>query len=180
MSQPPLSSRPSAASAVADWLDAFIDAVGRWTAWCGLAMVLLIACGVILRYMFRIGPVWMQELEWHLMSPIALIGSAYAMRHNEHVRVELLYEKFGPNARAWVDLMAALTMLVLAVVIAKLSLVMVEQSFTSGETSTDPGGLPYRYLLKAFIPVGFILIALQSIAHSIRSAIRIGLEQGRG
>ena len=100
MSQPPLSSRPSVASAVADWLDAFIDAVGRWTAWCGLAMVLLIACSVILRYMFRIGPVWMQELEWHLMSPIALIGSAYAMRHNEHVRVELLYEKFGPKARA--------------------------------------------------------------------------------
>jgi TRAP-type mannitol/chloroaromatic compound transport system permease small subunit len=180
VSQPSFSPPPGVASVVADRLDAFIDAVGRWAAWCGLAMVLLIACNVILRYAFRIGPVWMQELEWHLMSPIALIGSAYAMRHNEHVRVELLYEKFGPKARAWVDLLAALTMLVMAVVIAKLSLVMVEQSFTSGETSTDPGGFPYRYLLKAFIPVGFILIALQSIAHAIRSGIKIRRGRGRG
>src|SRR3989338_682330 len=126
MSQSSPSTPATRLNALAERIDWLNDLVGRGAAWCTLAIVLLVACNVTLRYMFRIGPVWMQELEWHLMSPIALIGSAYAMRHNEHVSVELLYEKFGPNARAWVDLMAALTMLVLAVVIAKLSLVMVE------------------------------------------------------
>jgi len=174
MSRPsPASASRSGAVVLADRLDAVVDVVGRWTAWCGLAIVVLVAFNVILRYLFRVGPVWMQEMEWHLISPIALIGMSYAMRHDEHVRVDMFYEKFGTKTRAWVDFAAALTTLAVAVIIAKLSLGMVEQSFTSGETSTDPGGLPYRYLLKGFIPLGFALLAVQAVAHGIRSVLRI-------
>lgn len=168
------------ALAVAGRLDSIVDWIGRCAAWCGLAMVVLIAFDVLLRYMFRLGPVWMQEMEWHLISPIALIGMSYALRHNEHVRVELIYERLGPTARAWIDLAASLTTLAIAVIVFDLSLGMVAQSYAAGETSPDPGGLPYRYLLKSFIPFGFALLALQAIAHSIRHALKLTDGDGRG
>src|SRR3546814_3276749 len=79
------------------------------------AMVLLITANVILRYFFAIGPVSLQELEWHLMVPIALIGSAYTLRHQGHVRVDIFYEGFGTRTRALVDLFSAMGLLVVAV-----------------------------------------------------------------
>jgi len=180
MSQPSPSTPETPLARLADRIDRFNDLIGRWAAWCTLAIVLLVAWNVTLRYLFRIGPVWMQELEWHLLSPIALIGMAYAMRYNEHVRVDMFYEKFGPATKAWVDLCVAVTTLIVAAVIFKLSFAQVEHAFTSLEGSTDPGGLPYRFLLKSFIPVGFALVALQAVGQGARSIIAARAGGGRG
>jgi len=180
MSQPSSSTSTTRLTALADRIDRFNDAIGRGAAWCTLAIVLLVACNVTLRYLFRIGPVWMQELEWHLLSPIALLGMVYAMRHNEHVRVDMFYEKFGPAMRSCVDLAAAVTTLAVAAVIFKLSFAQVEHAFTSLEGSTDPGGLPYRYLLKSFIPVGFALVAAQAIGQGARSVVALTTGGRRG
>lgn len=180
MNEPSSPAAPrSPLAALAERIDAFNDLVGRWAAWCTLAIVVLVACNVTLRYLFRIGEVWLQELEWHLLSPIALIGMAYAMRYNEHVRVDMFYEKFRPQTRAWVDLAAATVTLAMAAVIFALSLTQVEHAYASGEGSTDPGGLPYRFLLKSFIPLGFALVALQAVAHGARSVLAI-VAGGRG
>ncbi len=180
MSQPSPSTPETPLARLADHIDRLNDLVGRGAAWCTLAIVLLVACNVTLRYLFRIGPVWMQELEWHLLSPIALIGMAYAMRYNEHVRVDMFYEKFGATTKAWVDLSVAVTTLIVAAVIFKLSFAQVEHAFTSLEGSTDPGGLPYRYLLKSFIPIGFALVALQAVGQGARSALAIKAGDRRG
>ena len=75
----------------------FIDWIGRGTSWICLAIVLVVANNVILRYLFKLGPVSLQELEWHLMSPIALIGMSYAMRHNDHVRVDIFFDRLAPR-----------------------------------------------------------------------------------
>ena len=88
------------AASVADKIDRFIDWVGRGTAWICLLIVVVVATNVILRYLFRIGPVSLQELEWHLMSPIALIGMSYALRHDDHVRVDIFYDGFSLRLRA--------------------------------------------------------------------------------
>jgi TRAP-type mannitol/chloroaromatic compound transport system permease small subunit len=180
MRQPSPSTQATRLAVLADRIDWFNDLVGRGAAWCTLAIVLLVACNVTLRYVLRIGPVWMQELEWHLVSPIALIGMAYAMRYNEHVRVDMFYEKFGPAMRGWVDLAAAVTTLAIAAAIFKLSFAQVEYAFTSLEGSTDPGGLPYRYLLKSFIPIGFALVALQAVGQGARSILAIKAGDRRG
>ena len=180
MSQSSPSTPTTRLNALAERIDWLNDLVGRGAAWCTLAIVLLVAWNVTLRYLFRIGPVWMQELEWHLLSPIALIGMAYAMRYNEHVRVDMFYEKFGPSMRACVDLAVAVTTLAVAAVIFKLSFAQVEHAFTSLEGSTDPGGLPYRYLLKSFIPIGFALVALQAVGQGARSVVTIVAGDRRG
>lgn len=160
-------------SPISDLLEAVIDWAGRGTAWICLVLVALVAFNVILRYVFRLGPVALQELEWHLMSPIALIGMSYALRHGDHVRVDILYDRFGKTLREWIDLAAAIVTVVIAIVIFKLSLGFVHQAYVIGEGSPDPGGLPHRFLLRAFIPLGFALLAVQAVAQAIRHGLYI-------
>ena len=76
-----------------------IEWAGRLAAWCGLAMVLVVAGNVFARYIFNAGSVAIQELEWHLVSPIALIGMSYAMRQGEHVRVDFLYDRMSESGK---------------------------------------------------------------------------------
>ena len=130
------------AGTIADAIDRFIDWIGRGTAWICLLMVIIVATNVILRYMFRIGPVSLQELEWHLMSPIALIGMSYALRHNAHVRVDILYDGFGPKVQAVIDLLVAIVTVIVSVIVIQLSFNFVYQAYSIGEGSPDPGGLP--------------------------------------
>ncbi|GGB99569.1 C4-dicarboxylate ABC transporter [Marinobacterium zhoushanense] len=151
-----------------EWL---VEQMGGLARLIVLALVLLVATDVILRYLFSIGPVALQELEWHLISPIALIGLSYTMKHRADVRVDFLYERFNWRLRAFIDLIAALLTLSVAVVITYLSIAYVQQSYMLNEGSPDPGGLPMRYLLKAFIPLGFGLLALQGLAETIRSLL---------
>lgn len=158
---------------VADAIDVAIDAIGRVAAWTCLALVLVMAGNVLLRYGFATGSVWAQELEWHLMSPIALIGMSYALRHGEHVRVDVLFARFRPRTQAAIDVLSAALGIVVALIVIQLSLGYVGQSFVQNEGSANPGGIPYRYLLKALIPIGFALLALQSVSTLIRAAQRL-------
>jgi TRAP-type mannitol/chloroaromatic compound transport system permease small subunit len=148
-----------------------IDWTGRGTAWICVVLVLLVAFNVILRYAFHLGPVALQELEWHLMSPIALVGMSYALRHGDHVRVDIFFDRFGRTLQEWIDLTASVVTVVIAVIIFKLSLGFVDQAYSIGEGSPDPGGLPHRFLLRAFIPLGFALLGVQAVAKAIRHGL---------
>ena len=92
----------TSAERLAVGIDAFIDLVGRITAWSSFALALVMGGNVLLRYVFNTGSVWSQELEWHLMSPICLFGMSYALRHGEHVRVDVLYRVIlGAQQATW-------------------------------------------------------------------------------
>lgn len=143
------------------------------TAWLVLAMMLLISYDVSMRYIFHSGSVALQELEWHLFALIFLMGAAYTFKHDEHVRVDVLYESRWMNdrRRAWVNLLgSAFFLLPFCVLIISSAFPFVQNAYVIGETSPDPGGLTHRYLIKAAIPAGFFLLMLQGIATMIRSA----------
>jgi TRAP-type mannitol/chloroaromatic compound transport system permease small subunit len=150
-------------------IERFIEVVGEWTSWLALVIVALMATNVLLRYLFSTGSVWAQELEWHLLAPLILFGMSYALRHGEHVRVDILYGRFPDRAKVLVDLASALLIIAVSVLIIWFSLHYVEQSYVIGEQSQDPGGLPHRFLLKALIPVGFVLLLVQGIASAFAS-----------
>lgn len=152
--------------------EALVDIIGRLSAVAVLALVGIMSANVLLRYGFSIGSVWAQELEWHLMSPIALIGAAYALRHGEHVRVDVLYGRMGPKMQRAVDGVSSLLGLICCLFVAWLSFRYVGQSWGQGEGSANPGGIPARYVLKAFIPAGFLLLALQFAALCLKSTAR--------
>ncbi|TVP73604.1 MAG: TRAP transporter small permease subunit [Rhodobacteraceae bacterium] len=150
------------------FLEAIVRSFGVLAAWVCVALVLLVAGDVFARYLFRTGAVWAQELQWHLISPIALFGMSYALLSGEQVRVDVLYERFSPLLQRIIEVLGGLLMIALGVLLVKLSLPWVEMSYARGEGSPNPGGLPYRFALKALIPLGFGLLAIQGLAHVLR------------
>jgi TRAP-type mannitol/chloroaromatic compound transport system permease small subunit/uncharacterized membrane protein YhaH (DUF805 family) len=158
-------------TSLTDGIDAFVDVVGRVVAWVCLAQVVLVATNVILRYLLRIGPMELQELEWHMISPIALIGMCYALRHNDHVKVDIFYDKFRAETRNIVDLLAALCLIVISVLIIDFATGFVGQAYFIDEGSPDPGGLPHRWLLRSFIPIGFAILAMQAVSNLLKAGV---------
>ncbi len=149
-------------------IEAFIDAVGAATLYLVLALIALVATNVLLRYAFSFGSVWAQELEWHLLAGVILLGMSYALQRGENVRVDLFYAGFSPRAKFRVNLVSGLLTLAVAGLFIKLSLAYVAQSYSIGEGSPDPGGIPMRWAVKGLIPLGFGLLALQTVAALAR------------
>jgi TRAP-type mannitol/chloroaromatic compound transport system permease small subunit len=154
-------------------IERFVDRVGRAVSWLALVIVALMSVNVVLRYLFSIGSVWAQELEWHLLVPLILFGCSYALRHGEHVRVDIVYGRFPPRAKVAVDLVSSLLVVAISALFIWFSLHYVQQAYVIDEGSPDPGGLPHRYLLKALLPIGFALLLAQGVAGALGSLHRL-------
>jgi TRAP-type mannitol/chloroaromatic compound transport system permease small subunit len=153
-------------------IDRFIDRVGRAASWLTLVIVVLMAGNVLLRYAFGVGSVWSQELEWHLLAPLVLVGMTYALNKGEHVRVDVFYARYSPRGQAAVDVLAAVLAVVIAGLLIRYSIPYVQQSYSIDEISQDPGGLTHRWLLKSLIPLGFGLFALQAGGQGLAAVLR--------
>jgi TRAP-type mannitol/chloroaromatic compound transport system permease small subunit len=160
-------------AAIADGLDTFIDRVGRITGWCSLAIVLVMAYNVLLRYFFHTGSVAMQELEWHLMAPICMLGLSYAILKDGHVQVDILFGRFPERLQKIIQFISTVLVVLVIAFLLKLSIPYVMQSYNIGEISPDPGGLTHRWILKSMLPLGFALLLIQSIAAMLRSLIPV-------
>ena len=163
----------SFAERLADVIEAIVDVFGRLAALVGVALVLIVAGNVFARYFFRTGTIWLQELEWHLIAPIALIGMSYTLLKGEQVRVDFLYERMPLALRQVIEIATGILTIIFAVIVVKLSLPFVEQAWRIGEGSPNPGGMPHRGVLKALIPFGFVLLALQGLAHTMRHGVAL-------
>jgi TRAP-type mannitol/chloroaromatic compound transport system permease small subunit len=130
------------AERLADAIEAVVDVFGRLAAYVGVALVLLVAGNVFARYFFRTGTIWLQELEWHLIAPIALIGMSYTLLKGEQVRVDFLYEQMPLALRQVIEIATGILTIIFAVIVVKLSLPFVEQAWRIGEGSPNPGGMP--------------------------------------
>ncbi len=148
-----------------DSLETFVSRVGKAVSWLNLLMVAGTLGVVLLRYLFNIGSVTLQESVMYLHAIVFMLGMALTFQWNEHVRVDVLYQGFGPRARAWVNLLGGLFLLLpLLAFIAWESLDYVSLSWRTREASQETGGLPFVYLLKTLIPLMVLLLTLQALA----------------
>lgn len=155
---------------IASVIDGINEWIGRGVAWCTLAMVLVTFAVVILRYVFGIGSIAMQESVSYFHAAVFMLGAAYAFKHDAHVRVDIFYHRFSPRRRAVVDVIGTLVFLFpVAATLFVASLEYVADSWSVLEASREPGGLPWVYLLKTVIPVSAVLIALQGVAMLLRA-----------
>lgn len=155
-------------SGVAGFLDRWVGRLGRATSWLTLLLVLLVAGDVLFRYVWHIGSVAEQEFEWHVLAVIALIGASYTLQQGEHVRVDIFYQRYSVRVKRWMDIiLPAFVVVPTMLFIAWQSLDFVSMSWEFSEASPDPGGLPARYLIKAVVPLGFFLVAVQGIAMTL-------------
>ncbi len=154
-----------------DWVNEW---VGRFVSWVTFVVVLVVFVDVVMRYVFKTSFVFTQEMEWHLFAFIFLMGAGYTLLKDGHVRVDIIYQKLGPKGQAWVNLIGVLFFLLPGcIMIWVTSLKFVYNSWAIMEGSPDPGGIPYRYLLKACIPAGFTLIIIQGVSLGIKSLLTI-------
>lgn len=150
-------------------IDAFIDLVGRATSWLALILALVMGSNVLLRYGFSIGSIWTQELEWHIMVPICVLGMSYALRHGEHVRVDVVFQYFSRRNKLLVEVITSIVGMLLSLIVILLCIPYVWQSWSIGEGTANPGGIEYRYIVKSLIPIGFALFFLQSLSEAIKN-----------
>lgn len=154
---------------------------GRAAAWLLLPMIALVLAAVIGSVM-QVGQIatWqtdlplfgdeltlngLAELQWHLLAIIIMLGMSYALAQDKHVRVDMIYDHLGPRTKAALDLIGdVIFLLPFCVIIGWLSLSFVEFSYSTGEQS-DYGGLVDRYLVKAFLPIGFVFLGITGIGR---------------
>jgi TRAP-type mannitol/chloroaromatic compound transport system permease small subunit len=144
--------------------------VGSFSALLLLLLLTNVFYDVVMRYVFNDVSIGMQELEWHLYSVIFLLGIAYTLSVDGHVRVDLFYERLNPSRRALVDILGTLLLLwPFCLLVAGYGIGFAQEAYQLGETSGDPGGLPYRWLIKAMIPVAFVCVLISSIGFMLHS-----------
>jgi TRAP-type mannitol/chloroaromatic compound transport system permease small subunit len=166
---------------ISRWIDAINEYVGRGVAWVTALLVVVIFIDVIMRYTLNMSFVFVQELEWHLFGFIFLIGAGYTLLHDGHVRVDIVYQRLGFKGRAWVNFIGVLIFLIPGCwMVISTSLKFVMNSYSLLEGSPDPGGIPFRFIIKGCIPVGFTLLLLQGLSMGIHSFLQIiGLETAK-
>ena len=146
--------------------------------WLILVMVAIGAYNAVARWATRevgvnLASNALNELQWYLFSIVFLLGAAYCLREDVHVRVDVLYERVSSKTRGWIDLLGTvLFLLPFSWLMLQVSWPAVRNSWRILETSPDPGGLP-RYPLKSLLLVAFVLLFLQGLAQIVRSIERI-------
>lgn len=158
---------------LAEGASGLVRHTGQIAAWSALALVLVVAFNVLSRYLFSFGTVALQEAEWHIMAVTALFGMAYGLNKGEEVRVDIFYGGMSRRVQALVDLLSNILLCVVALIIAYLCIAYVQSSYSINEGSPDPGGLGYRYVLKATMPVAFVLLAIQALAMTGEAALKL-------
>ncbi|MEH6630216.1 MAG: TRAP transporter small permease subunit [Halopseudomonas aestusnigri] len=150
---------------LSDTLDAFVDRIGILFSWLWILTVGVILYSVIARYVFSHGSVMLEEVQWHLAGAAWLVGLSYTLVHDDHVRVDVLHERFSLKSQAWCELLGILLLLMPFLIIALWETIPYAlSSFEQGERSQAPGGLPMRWILKFFLPfsMGLLMVAASS------------------
>jgi len=134
------------------------------TAFILASLVVLVVYDATARYLFSEGSTALQELEWHFFDVIILLSIAYTLQENSHVRVDIFYANFSAKTQTLVNIISILFFILpLSFLIIYISIDFVEMSFVQQEASSDPGGLSNRWIVKALMPLSFILLSLSAI-----------------
>ena len=150
-------------------IDRTIDAIGRGAAWLNIGMVAATGVVVVLRYAFDVGAIFLQESVVYLHGAAFLLGLSYALQHDNHVRVDVLYARLGDRAKTLIDVLGhVLFLLPLCVTIAVVSTPYAVRSWAVLEGSPEVGGVPAVFLLKTLIPVAAVLLFVQAAALAVR------------
>ena len=161
-------------SRIAHYIDHSNDLIGRSIAWLTLFMVLTQFSVVVLRSVFNIGWIAMQESILYMHALVFMLGAAYTLRHDAHVRVDIFYQHLSVRGKAWVDLLGSLLLLLpVCIFIFMMSWEYVVKSWAIMEGSREAGGLPGLYLLNTSMLILPILLGLQGISMILRNLLVI-------
>lgn len=148
-----------------DWLN---ERIGKAMMWLVLAAVVVSATNAVVRYAFNVSSNAWLELQWYLFGAVFLLGAAYTLKQNEHIRIDIVSSRLSQNARNWIDVIGHLLFLApLCVLMLWLGVPFFLRSFASGEVSSSAGGL-IVWPAKLLVPLGFALLLAQAFSELIK------------
>ena len=154
---------------ITDWIDAGVEFVGSIVNWIWIVLVLVIVLNVVGRYVFAVNYIWVEEMQWHMYAVGYMLGIGYALKHDSHVRVDVVAMNLRPRVRAWIELLGILLLLApIIYMILSYAIPFVEASWRRGERSSAPGGLANRWAIKAVIVVAFAYLGLAALSRFLR------------
>ena len=134
----------------------------------------VIVGNVLSRYVFGKGYVEIEEIQWHIYSVGFLLGISYAYQVDSHIRVDVIHERLPTRIQAWVEFYGTLLFIMpFILIILMFSFPFVTASYELNEVSQSPGGLPYRWLVKATLPISFILLSLAVLSRLSRVCVTL-------
>lgn len=150
-------------------LDRIIRAVGSGISWIWLVLIAVIMLNVTMRYAFGEGRIEFEEIQWHLYSIGFLIGLAYCLEADDHVRVDIVYERLSLKTKAWFELFGIVLLLIpFLVLVVVYAIPFITYSISINEVSEAPGGLPLRWAIKAVLLIGFVLLGIAALSRLSR------------
>jgi TRAP-type mannitol/chloroaromatic compound transport system permease small subunit len=151
------------------WLDRIVVAIGQASSWIWLLVLAVVLTNVFSRFVLSRGSIALEELSWHLFGAALMLALAYAVVRDDHVRVDVLREKFTLRSQAIIELLA-IVLLALPVVVLMIDALIpfAYQAFIYNERSQAPSGLPHRFIFKSMLPLGLTLVALALFSRATR------------
>ncbi|MFT7130480.1 MAG: TRAP-type mannitol/chloroaromatic compound transport system permease small subunit [Gammaproteobacteria bacterium] len=148
------------------YVEGIINRIGELSSWVWLLLMMVIVSNVVMRYVFGMGRIEFEEIQWHLYAGGFLLGLSYAYVSDSHVRVDVVRLKLPPKIQAWIELYGTLLLLLpFIALILIFAFPFVSYSFATHEISEAPGGLPYRWIIKSFMIIGFMLLLAAMLAR---------------
>ena len=170
LSQPVSTSDQGPYPKISRLADDFIQAVGNYVCWLNVVLILVILAQVTLRYGFGRGQIILEELQWHLYAVAVLFAVSYGVVTDSHVRIDLIYSGRSQKTKEWIEVFGQLFFaLPLAVILFLKGIELFESAWRVNEASPSPGGLPWRWAIKAALPASMFLYMIASCSRVIRS-----------
>lgn len=160
--------------AISNFIDAMLTRIAKVSAWAGVVLVLITVFDVITRRFFVLGSTKLQELEWHAHTILFMFLLGYAYLKDSHVRIDLVRERLGQRTQWWLELLGCVFFLIpYCLLIVYFSADFWWLSFQNAETSSSATGLPYRWIIKAALPIGFTLLGLAGLTVVLRKIVEL-------
>jgi TRAP-type mannitol/chloroaromatic compound transport system permease small subunit len=154
------------------FLNGIVRRIAGTTAWLNVALVLVILLQVVLRYGFSHGLVPLEELMWHLYAVAFMFGMAFAITNDSHIRVDIIHMSLSRRKQHVLEILGILFLLFPFIwVLFDHSLAWAWDSFQNNETSQNPTGLPYRWVIKSVVPITMLLMFIAALARLIQEVL---------
>ena len=152
----------------------YLDRISKYAGFLAAILLVLLSLLVVydaaMRYLFSAGSIALQEVEWHIFDMVFLLGLSYALKHDKHVRVDIFFERYSADARAIVQILSMLLLVMpFSLLFLNDAIDMTMQSYLQHEVSSDPGGLTNRWMIKAVLVVGFVLLLFQALSEILKA-----------
>ncbi|MCC5858947.1 MAG: TRAP transporter small permease subunit [Ectothiorhodospiraceae bacterium] len=151
------------------WVDGGISLFGSTVSWLWIVTLAVVLTNVFGRFVLGRGSIALEELSWHLFGAAMMLTLAYAVVTDDHVRVDVLREKFSPKVKCWIEILAIVCLVLPLLFIVLEELIQYAwRSYIRGERSQAPSGLPYRFIVKSMLPIGISLVIVAMISRVTR------------